>query len=555
MGGAAAGGAKRTQGGSGSMHVNFRSLHRALAELDPELRGSGRTVFFKECRVVHEPEQLKNVQSELVIVPAQLVRAVHSLPAAAGYICVNQPGQSVPEDAVPNDTQMLLVTSELAFETLVQRVRECLLAPYRYDEMKEGLLDALAKGESLSKLLGLASRYMGNPFVIFDNNFSVLAHSIPDDMEIPEARKVAERRSANLDVLIKLRDTGDLGKIQNDETQPSMTNLPNGYQKMTCALSVGHRHIGILCYYNYQKPFCPEDEELVDYVRRIACAYFQRGNFNHTDLWSPCEYFVNQLLNNDYTDTFVDQFKERLGLSFPAQITALLISAAPSERKRKNVPTTLIAQALRGWFSGGCICVLEDSVLCLCATKKCDEAAKPELWADIRAFLKENRLFLGMSDSFSRLSRLQEYYAQADHALTTGIACNPQDMVYPYRAYTLYHMIKLLAEHGDVMRFCHPAIETLRAYDKEYKTEYLECLRVYLECNGSIADCAQRYFMHYNSIKYRLKVIQSVCGVDLRDPNVFVQLYLSFKILEVEQKMEGYDQTTLLNLKLLDSLE
>ena len=78
---------------------------------------------------------------------------------------------------------------------------------------------------------------------------------------------------------------------------------------------------------------------------------------------------------------------------------------------------------------------------------------------------------------------------------------------------------------------------------------------MYLECNGSIADCAQRYYMHYNSIKYRLKVIQSVCGVDLNDPNTFVQLYLSFKITEVLEKLEDSEQMNPLNLELLDSLE
>ncbi|MDU1326208.1 MAG: helix-turn-helix domain-containing protein [Clostridiales bacterium] len=535
--------------------MNFRSLCSALSEFTPELWGSGRTIFFTECRMVYNLHQLESAQDELILLPVELVHNLLSLPAAAGYICIKRPDQSMPEGAVPDGVQILTVTSNLPLEILEQHIRKCLLAPYRYDEMKESLLDALAKGESLSQLLGRASQYMGNPLVIFDNNFDVLAHSIPDDMKIPEARRVADRRSANLDVLMKLRDTGDLGKIQNDETQPSMTDLPNGYQKMTCALSVGHRHIGVLCFYNYQKPFCPEDEELVDYVRKIACAYFQRGNFNHTDLWSPCEYFVNQLLNNDYTDAFVDQFKERLGLSFPSEITILLMSGAPSERKRKNVPTTLIAQMLRSWFPGDYVCVLEDCVLCLCATKKCDETARPELWTDICSFLKENRLFLGMSDSFSRLSRLKEYYMQADHALATGIACDPQNMVYHYRTYTLYHMIKDLADNGDIMRFCHPAIQALRRYDREYKTEYLECLRVYLECNGNIADCAQRYFMHYNSIKYRLKVIQSVCNVNLRDPNIFVQLYLSFKILEVEQKVESYEQSNLLGSKSLDATE
>ena len=535
------------------MQVNFRFLQGALAQYNPETRGSSRTFFVTGYRVVRQARQLEETGTELVILPAAVWNQAGGL-SAAGCICICRPGEDRPEEN-GGRMPMLLLTSEEPLDVMEERIQEALFLPYRYDQLKESLLDALAGGEGLDQILHQASRALGNPFTVFDNNFALLAHSIPDEMEIPEARQVVEHRSANLSVLMELRDTGELGQIQNDAAHPRLTNLPNGYQKMTCVLSVSHRHIGLLCFYNYQRPFRPGDEEIVEYVGKIVCSYLQRRSWNHTDVWNPYEYFVDQLLHNTYDEVSVEQFRQRLGLNFPPEMAALLVSASWYERQRKNAPLAMIAQTLRKLFPGSCVCVLEDSVLCLCAAKKCDRGNEPELWTQVKEFLAENRLFMGISDKFSNLSTLQEYYSQADRAMTIGAAHAPGEGIYPYRSYMLYHMISALAAHSDVMRFCHPALATLRAYDKEYKTEYLECLRVYLECNGSIADCAQRYYMHYNSIKYRLKVIQSVCGVDLNDPNTFVQLYLSFKITEVLEKLEDSEQMNPLNLELLDSLE
>lgn len=536
------------------MQTNLRFLREALAKWSPEVVGSERIFSFSGYRIVTCQEDLYSHEQELIIAPVQLLADVGQPLTAPGYILLRKPGESLPKGDECR-TPMLVLTSDLDIQKMGEEIRKALLLPYEHESLKSDLLDALAGGEDLGRILCLASRYLGNPFTVFDSNFALLAHSIPDGLEIPEARQVVEHKSANLSVLVELRDSGELGQIQNDASHAKLTNLPNGYQKLTCVLSVNHHHMGLLCFYNYQRPFRNGDAYIVEYISKIVCAYLQRRNWTHMDNWNPYEYFIDQLLRNDYDDLLVEQFRERLGLTFPTEMFILLGSASWYERQQKNVPLTLIAQKFRELFPGSCVNILDDSVLCICAAKKWSPKSEPELWEGLRNFLGENRLFVGVSDAFSRLSSLRTYYEQAECAMIIGAVYSPNTAVYSYRDFTLYHMLRTLSSQCDITHFCHPAVAVLEAYDKEYRTEYLECLRTYLECNGSIAECAKHYYMHYNSIKYRLKVIQSVCEIDFNDPDTFVQLYLSFKIRDIIGKLEETEERSPLNFELLDSLD
>lgn len=536
------------------MQTDLRTLQAALSDYSPELRGSGQPFSFSCCRLVRNAEEVGETEQDLLILPAALVDVWGNRPAA-GYIYIRRPGQLGPPPQIGSVAPGLILTSEKSPEILAEEIQRVLLRPYQYEQLKTQLLDALADGEELDYILCRATQQLGNPFTVFDSNFSLLAHSIPESMDIPEARQVVEHKSANLYVLVEFRNSGKLGELQDQTSQVRHTDLPNGYQKLTCALRVNHRHMGLLCFYNYARPFQDGDYEIVAYVAKIVCAYLQRKNLPHAPGWNPGEYFLHQLLENNYDDISVEQFKEKLDLSFPNEMVALRVSVSKYERQRKNVPLTLISQEMRHFFPGSHICVLEDSVLCVCASKKLDTEGDRNTWDEIRRFLKDNRLFIGISNPFSRLSHLREYSAQADWAILLGTSYANGETVYRYQEYVLYHIMSTLAKWVDIAQFIHPAIAILRAYDKEYKTEYLDCLRVYLECNGSIAKCAQRYYMHYNSIKYRLKVIQSVCRIDFSDPNTFVQLYLSFKIQEVLDKLSCTEQLNALNMDLLDSLD
>lgn len=77
------------------------------------------------------------------------------------------------------------------------------------------------------------------------------------------------------------------------------------------------------------------------------------------------------------------------------------------------------------------------------------------------------------------------------------------------------------------MSLRHPAVGMLKIYDEENDTELLNTLRIYLRnfCNQS--DAAKELHVHLNTLKYRLKKIAELTGVDLRDYDDVMYLQIS----------------------------
>lgn len=61
-------------------------------------------------------------------------------------------------------------------------------------------------------------------------------------------------------------------------------------------------------------------------------------------------------------------------------------------------------------------------------------------------------------------------------------------------------------------------LDTLREHDAKRATDYLETLRVYLDCHGDTALATQRLNVHANTLRYRLKRVEEMTGIALRDP-------------------------------------
>lgn len=70
----------------------------------------------------------------------------------------------------------------------------------------------------------------------------------------------------------------------------------------------------------------------------------------------------------------------------------------------------------------------------------------------------------------------------------------------------------------------HKVIE----YDKNHKTELLNTLHFYFECNLNVEMAGERLFIHKNTVRYRLKSISSLLNLNLDSLNTIILLKIAF---------------------------
>ncbi|MDR1427937.1 MAG: helix-turn-helix domain-containing protein, partial [Bifidobacteriaceae bacterium] len=92
----------------------------------------------------------------------------------------------------------------------------------------------------------------------------------------------------------------------------------------------------------------------------------------------------------------------------------------------------------------------------------------------------------------------------------------------------------LLLELGDLMaaRGDQPVgpIATLIAHDAAAGTGLVETLRTWLDTFGDVAAAANRLFIHPNTLRYRLRRIGEISGLDLSDPDARFAAMLQMRI-------------------------
>jgi len=95
-------------------------------------------------------------------------------------------------------------------------------------------------------------------------------------------------------------------------------------------------------------------------------------------------------------------------------------------------------------------------------------------------------------------------------------------------------LLSTMSEHPDeLQRFYGETVEPLIAYDEQYETELVPTLEAFLECDGNVAQTAQRMFTHRHTIRYRLERVRELSGLDVNSSGGREELSLGLKAMRV----------------------
>jgi DNA-binding PucR family transcriptional regulator len=86
---------------------------------------------------------------------------------------------------------------------------------------------------------------------------------------------------------------------------------------------------------------------------------------------------------------------------------------------------------------------------------------------------------------------------------------------------------------GELQRFYAETVEPLVAYDDQYETDLVQTLETFLECDGNVANTAQRLFTHRHTVRYRLERARDLCGLDVASTDGREKLGLGLKAMRV----------------------
>ena len=86
---------------------------------------------------------------------------------------------------------------------------------------------------------------------------------------------------------------------------------------------------------------------------------------------------------------------------------------------------------------------------------------------------------------------------------------------------------------AELERFYAETLEPLVAYDEQYETDLVQTVDSFLDCDGNVAQTAQRLFTHRHTVRYRLERVRELSGLDVGSSDGREKLSLGLKAMRV----------------------
>lgn len=168
-------------------------------------------------------------------------------------------------------------------------------------------------------------------------------------------------------------------------------------------------------------------------------------------------------------------------------------------------------------------------------------AADGAAWSNLQELLArlsgDPRLAVGVGSVCRSIADYRQSYEEACRAADLGGRTGERVVRFDELGVL---KVLLAAEDPAVLEsFVDEVIGPLVAYDLARRAELVPTLAAYLESGGSVQEAAAALFVHPSTLKYRLKRIRELSGLDLSDPRVRFQAQLATKARQVLDAVAG----------------
>lgn len=92
-----------------------------------------------------------------------------------------------------------------------------------------------------------------------------------------------------------------------------------------------------------------------------------------------------------------------------------------------------------------------------------------------------------------------------------------------------------ITDTEELENYCEEHLGELIRYDEEHETSLLKTLSVVIETDGNLKDAADKLFIHYNTLRYRLRKIKELSGIDFTSWKKVARVVLALQVYHIIQ--------------------
>lgn len=385
-------------------------------------------------------------------------------------------------------------------------------------ELAELLLNELSQ-EDIHSLIRSASEYVQLPIILVDPEYRGITFYPKKALDDPIWDEIYRYNRVSPNIVNQL-NADHMMQLGMENTEPYFLNwgFLEKYPRILMNIFDHGRCIGYLAVLTEE---CTA--ELLAMVKLIGRAAAVKIRQNQQTLVASPDYrtmFLNMLIGEKKMSR--GQLEEWLSY-FPDCPRPPCSVVGISQESIRESGLAELKRYLDTFFPGVLSVVRERNLILLCRDRQLDSVIS------VLESKSGAGLHFGISESCGELEEAGRYCEQAMFALSM---CREkkQRRIF-YKDVILDYIAMVINKYSARENYIHPAIRRIQKYDEENRTQYLQTLQTYVSELFNAADTVKRLHIHRNTLPHRLKMIETIGEIDLKDSEVCAVLMLNFHIM------------------------
>jgi hypothetical protein len=377
----------------------------------------------------------------------------------------------------------------------------------------------LEQVQGMQAMLDRAAEWLGNPLVLFDTSYTLLAHTHTDVTDDPLWNELLKYGSFTHETVDFFNHSNFIAAVAESDVVALLQSDQLSYDR-ACGkfFDPDGVQLGAVTVVACHRPFYPSD--FADLAVLCECIAAENAHSHVLTERVFREPLISDLLDGKQPNV---QSLAALEQSFPAYIYAAVADISLYD------PTLLHLAYLRDLFmrllpEARCFLYL-NSIVVLVGSESA--SLRLEVLTPLATFCEKYNIYAGVSNSFTNLRRLRAYYRQAISALNHGLEQPLAQRIYRYAELAMERLIDLTQEKAVLEELCGADIRRVQETDPE---GFL-LLHAYLLHAMCLASTAAQLHLTEAEAQARLDRIAVRLGLDWGNGNQLASLLLSIKYL------------------------
>ena len=389
------------------------------------------------------------------------------------------------------------------------------------------LYNCLYQGQGLRAVINMAQDFFQAPVSICDVSYHFIASSTDP---VSDPNKSGTSRA--------YLETEEIESMKYFQVVNRIYNEPNAFFISTpdhpdsswifCAVRIHHVIAGYIAIrFSSSTVATPHELQLATALSDVCSIELQRQDSFLTKTGLSYENFLIDLIEGKFTDSNVIRSRiEVLDRKFCKYYC--IVSMVCTRPHNSEIFTHRQMDNLRKLYPNSMSVVYQDKII-LFINQDNPIVYSENLTSPLAEFAALNKMKVGMSQPFSDIVQIPDFYKQAVDSIKYGERLHPDHFIYYSQEYCAQYLFDKCS-YRELENYIHHHIRYLSNYDETYHTELIATIRSFLLCNRNATKTAEYLHIHRSTLFYRIKKIEELLDASMNDSHLLFSYELSFAI-------------------------